>query len=159
MPISATIAKTAGEAVKSIMGGLDELITSKEEKLAIEAKMQEVIQNGMNTAVTLQAEIILAEAKGSWLQRNWRPIMALSFGFIVVATYFIFPVINLWLHNPDLKELISELKDNEGFWKLLTLMITGYAVGRTVEKVFGSEDKDENKNKVKGIFKRKRREE
>jgi hypothetical protein len=72
----------------------------------------------------LQTEIILAEANGNWLQRSWRPVLMLAFGFIVIYVKFIAPLFSLPI--PPL--------ENE-FWNLLQLGIGGYVVGRSVEKV------------------------
>ena len=75
----------------------------------------------------LQTDVILAEAKGNWLQRSWRPILMLAFGFIVIYVKFIAPLFGLPI--PTL--------ENE-FWDLLQLGIGGYVVGRSVEKVAGN---------------------
>ena len=72
----------------------------------------------------LQTDIILAEAKGNWLQRSWRPILMLAFGFIVIYVKFIAPLFSLPV--PPL--------ENE-FWNLLQLGIGGYVIGRTGEKI------------------------
>jgi len=75
----------------------------------------------------MQTEIIVAEAKGNWLQRSWRPILMLAFGFIVIYVKFVAPLF-------DLK--IPEL-ENE-FWNLLQIGIGGYVIGRTGEKMMKS---------------------
>ena len=75
----------------------------------------------------MQTEIIIAEAKGNWLQRSWRPILMLSFGFIVIYVKFVAPLFSLPI--PEL--------ENE-FWNLLQLGIGGYVIGRTGEKMMDS---------------------
>jgi len=162
MPISDIVAKAAKETVDGIMNGLDGLITSKEELKTIESELTKDITGKIKDVVGYQTDIILAEAKGSKLQRNWRPILALSFGFIVISTYFTFPIINLWLHNAELHALILELKDNTGFWSLMQLMIGGYVVSRGIEKVASTVTSNEPKEKkgfLGGIFKKKNKEE
>ena len=72
----------------------------------------------------MQTDIIIAEAKGNWLQRSWRPILMLSFGFIVIYVKFIAPLFGFTI--PPL--------ENE-FWDLLQLGIGGYVVGRSAEKI------------------------
>ena len=72
----------------------------------------------------LQTEVILAEANGNWLQRSWRPILMLAFGFIVIYVKFIAPLFSLPI--PPL--------ENE-FWNLLQIGIGGYVIGRTGEKM------------------------
>ena len=75
----------------------------------------------------MQTEIIVAEAKGNWLQRSWRPILMLAFGFIVIYVKFVAPLFNL--QSPEL--------ENE-FWNLLQLGIGGYVIGRSAEKIAGN---------------------
>lgn len=117
--------------IKDIGDILDENITTKEEKMTkineVADKMMEIL-NG-------QKDIILAEAAGSKLQRNWRPILALSFGFIVVSTYFIFPFMNIFIKNQEITSFILDLKSNNNFWTLLTVMIGGYTISRGLEKI------------------------
>ena len=72
----------------------------------------------------LQTEIIVAEANGNWLQRSWRPILMLCFGFIVMYVKFIAPLFELPI--PPL--------ENEGV-DLLLWGIGGYVVGRSAEKI------------------------
>jgi hypothetical protein len=72
----------------------------------------------------MQTDVIITEAKGNWLQRSWRPILMLAFGFIVIYVKFIAPLFGLPI--PPL--------ENE-FWNLLQLGIGGYVIGRTGEKM------------------------
>jgi hypothetical protein len=73
----------------------------------------------------MQTDIIIAEAKGNWLQRSWRPILMLSFGFIVIYTKFI---------SQLAPQLITPVLEPE-FWSLLKLGIGGYVIGRSGEKI------------------------
>lgn len=77
------------------------------------------------TAQELDAQkaIILAEAKGGWLQRNWRPLMMVFFAVLVGAHWFGFAPENLS------EDTIGDLYD------LVKIGIGGYVVGRSVEKV------------------------
>lgn len=144
----------AKELVGEVTNGLDELITSKEEKAQIEAKILETVNAHYAKLAGYQNEILLSESKGNWLQRSWRPILGLSFGFIVIATYFIFPFANIWIKSDDLHTLILELKDNDGFWSLLSLMIGGYTIGRSMEKIAGSDNAKEKAKGLKRFFKK-----
>ena len=72
----------------------------------------------------MQTEIIVAEAKGNFIQRSWRPILMLSFGFIVIYVKFAAPLFGL-----PIPELEIE------FWELLKIGIGGYVVGRSAEKI------------------------
>jgi hypothetical protein len=113
-----------GTVVKDLLGGLDKLFTSKEEKIKAENVIKQILIQKELELQKMQTEIILAEAKGNWLQRSWRPILMLAFGFIVIYVKFLAPLF-------DFK--IPEL-ENE-FWNLLQLGIGGYVVGRSAEKI------------------------
>ena len=66
------------------------------------------------------ARLIAAEAGGrSWLQRNWRPIIMLSFLALVIA---------------DSCGLLA-FRLSDAAWTLLQIGLGGYVVGRSVEKI------------------------
>lgn len=113
-----------GSVIKDLLGGLDNLFTSKEEKIKAENVIKQILIQKELELQKMQTEIIIAEAKGNWMQRSWRPILMLAFGFIVIYVKFVAPLF-------DLK--IPEL-ENE-FWNLLQLGIGGYVIGRTGEKM------------------------
>ncbi|QDP56127.1 MAG: hypothetical protein GOVbin3205_70 [Prokaryotic dsDNA virus sp.] len=116
-----------GSVVKDLLGGLDKLFTSKEEKIKAENVIKQILIQKELELQKMQTEIIVAEAKGNWLQRSWRPILMLSFGFIVIYVKFVGPLFNL---------RIPVLEDE--FWTLLQIGIGGYVVGRTGEKMMKS---------------------
>jgi len=113
-----------GTVVKDLMSGLDKLFTSKEEKILAENAIKQIIVQKQLELEKMQTEIIIAEAKGNWLQRSWRPILMLAFGFIVIYVKFLAPLFDFRI--PEL--------ENE-FWNLLQLGIGGYVVGRSAEKI------------------------
>ena len=71
-----------GSVVTDLLGGLDKLFTSKEEKIKAQNVIKEILVKKQIELQQLQTEIIVTEAKGNWLQRSWRPILMLAFGFI-----------------------------------------------------------------------------
>lgn len=103
---------------------IDNLFTSDEERLKAKNEVFKVLKEQQLELQRLQTEIIVAEAKGNWLQRSWRPILMLMFGFIVIYVKFIAPLFILPI--PPL--------ENE-FWNLLQIGIGGYVIGRTGEKM------------------------
>ena len=123
------------KAVQDVGGVIDNLSTSDEEKSAAKAQLSQIVLTALNEATKAQADVLKVELQGNWLQRSWRPLLALSFGFIIICMYFFFPIVNLWVESQDLQDLITELKDNDGFWNLMELMIGGYVFARTVDKV------------------------
>ncbi len=106
---------------------VDELHTSDEEKLKIQSILKKV-ENDFNGKVLeyesrlmeAQASIIRSEAGGqSWLQRNWRPIVMLTFLLLIICDSF------------DL--LVFRLADDA--WMLLQIGLGGYVIGRSAEKI------------------------
>jgi hypothetical protein len=116
-----------GSVVKDLMSGLDKLFTSKEEKILAENAIKQILIQKQLELQKMQTEIIVTEAKGNWLQRSWRPILMLAFGFIVIYVKFIAPLFDLRI--PEL--------ENE-FWNLLQIGIGGYVIGRSGEKMVRS---------------------
>ena len=116
-----------GGLVKEIGNVIDKLFTTEEERLKAKNEIFKVLQEQQLELQKLQTEIIVTEANGNWLQRSWRPILMLAFGFIVIYVKFIAPLFSL---------PIPPLEDE--FWNLLQLGIGGYVVGRSVEKVAGN---------------------
>ena len=114
----------SGNVVKEIGGIIDNLFTNDEERINAKNKIIQVLKEKELELQKMQTDIIIAEAKGNWLQRSWRPILMLAFGFIVIYVKFIAPLFSL---------PIPPLEDE--FWNLLQLGIGGYVVGRSVEKV------------------------
>lgn len=116
-----------GSVVKDLMSGLDKLFTSKEEKILAENAIKQILIQKQLELQKMQTEIIVTEAKGNWLQRSWRPILMLAFGFIVIYVKFFAPLFDLRI--PEL--------ENE-FWNLLQIGIGGYVIGRSGEKMVRS---------------------
>ena len=93
---------------------------------AAQAKMQllEMAQKGELAQLTASAEIVKAEAASNhWLAANWRPILMLTFGALIVARWFGWAAPNL-----SVEEYLK-------LWDIVQLGIGGYVVGRSVEKV------------------------
>lgn len=83
------------------------------------------------TQIEAQAKVLVAEITGeSWLQRNWRPMLMCAFGVIVVNNYVLVPYIRLL----DPAWAVS-LEIPPDMWGLLKLGLSGYIVGRSVEKI------------------------
>ena len=113
-----------GTVIKDLLGGLDKLFTSKEEKIKAENIIKQILIEKKLELHQMQTDVILAEAKGNWLQRSWRPILMLSFGFIVIYVKFLAPVFDLTIPKLEIE-----------FWELLKIGIGGYVVGRSAEKI------------------------
>lgn len=116
--------KQAADVVDQIGTVVDAVVTTDDEKLARKAELTKIVSDALNTAASFQKDVLLVELQGSWLQRNWRPLLMLTFGFIIFYAYFLSPVFHL----------NQVIMDNR-FWDILELGIGGYVIGRSVEKV------------------------
>lgn len=97
-----------------------------DESKKAEAKMQllEMAQKGELQELSARAEIIKTEAASEhWLAANWRPILMLTFGGLIVARWFGWAA-------PNLSEA-EYLK----LWTIVEFGIGGYVIGRSIEKV------------------------
>lgn len=115
------IIDSIGVAIEKTGEVFDKNFTSKEEILDKLTQAQEHLIN-------VKQAIILAEATGSKLQRNWRPALMILFGVIIAHSVMIAPILDhFWgIPRPEL---------TPDFWDVLKLSIGGYVIGRTGEKV------------------------
>ena len=113
-----------GNVLKEIGKVIDNIFTNDEERLQAKNELTRIIQSKELELQKMQTEVIVAEANGNWLQRSWRPILMLAFGFIVIYVKFIAPLFGFTI--PELEE---------DFWNLLQIGIGGYVVGRSAEKI------------------------
>lgn len=120
--------KIIGSGIKDTVGEvgnvIDKISTTDDERLAAKKEITEVITSFAKDIASSSAEVLKAEMNGNWLQRSWRPLVMLSFAFIVVYHYFLAPIFHFPM--PDLPEQ---------FWSLLEIGLGGYVIGRSVEKV------------------------
>ena len=121
-----------GEIIDAVSGAIDSLSTTAEEKLEAKQKLIQAQHQFQLQLVSLdnefaaqQAKVIEAEAKSeSWLAANWRPILMLTFTYIIAHNYVFAPLFSL-------KVLAIPVE----MWELLKIGVGGYVMGRTVEKV------------------------
>ena len=117
----------AAKLVKSVGGVIDNLHTSKEEKLAAEAKIKDLV---MGYEAEMQKQVTerwkMDMQSDSWLSKNIRPLVLI---FLVVSTVLLifidagiiqFEVKSSWV---DLLQLV------------LITVIGAYFGGRSIEKV------------------------
>jgi hypothetical protein len=117
-----------GNIVSKAMDVIDKMVPDKDlaTKLKHDFEVQVLNQDFsvLQKEIESQARIITAEAEGkSWLQRNWRPILMLTFTYVVAHNYIIAPLFSL-----------TRLELPPDMWELLKLGIGGYIIGRSVEK-------------------------
>ena len=109
---------------------IDALTTSNEEKSKAKAELTQIVMGSLNELANAQKDVLIAELTGSPIQRLWRPIVMLTFAFIVVFHYALYPVAMTF--NDELPVL--PFLDTK-FWTLLEIGMGGYVVGRSLEKI------------------------
>ena len=97
-------------------------------KAALHTRIMDIAHNEFLAAIKGQISIIMAEAQGHWLQRNWRPGLMVLFGIIIANNYIVFPYAVLFFEEAPKMDIPPEM------WSLLKIGLGGYVVGRTVEK-------------------------
>lgn len=126
-----------GDAIGAVVGqitkGLDELFTSPEERGAQRVKYMSKVLDTLVAQMQAQTQVIIAEAQGqSVLARNWRPGLMSIFGVIIAWNYVIRDIIGMFG-----VEMVT-LQIPPQMWTLLTLGVTGYIAGRSIEKTVGA---------------------
>lgn len=120
-----------GGALRPAFDLVDSLVTTDDERLKWKVALEK-IENDLkvegykyDTALTeARSSIIIAEAQSqSWMARNWRPIIMLMFGTLIV-------LIATGLMDVDALAAVPEQ-----LWRLLQIGIGGYIVGRSAEKI------------------------
>lgn len=103
---------------------IDRLWPDEEKKAQAKIALMEMAQKGELAEMQARAEIVKTEASSEhWLAANWRPVLMLTFGALIVARWFGFAA-------PELSEA-EYLK----LWSIVELGIGGYVIGRSFEKV------------------------
>ena len=117
----------AGELVESVGGVLDDLITSKEEKLEAKAKIKEMI---MKHEVEMEKQITdrwnADMQSDSWLSKNVRPMVLI---FLIVCTMLL-----IFIDAGAISFTVEE-KWTDLLQLVLITVIGAYFGGRSVEKV------------------------
>lgn len=96
-------------------------------------EVQKALLLALTNLWSQQGKVIIAEINSeSPLTRIWRPAVAVSFAFVLFWYAFFVPIAVGWLGAPPLAVGDKLL---EWIMTLLTISITGYIGGRSVEKV------------------------
>jgi hypothetical protein len=125
--LSTIFSSGATELVKGVGGIIDNLHTSKEEKLAAELKVKELISNyevEMEKTITDRWEADMNS--DSWLAKNIRPM---TLAFLVVST-----VLMIFIDAGTIKFVVED-KWTDLLQIVLITVIGAYFGGRSLEKV------------------------
>ncbi len=102
---------------------VDDVVEDKDEANALKFKIQKQLIETKSSELEAQAKIVLAEAQGSFLQRNWRPLLMIIFAGLVVAHWFGWTA-------PNIPESVQNSLLN-----IVMVGMGGYVMGRSAEKV------------------------
>ena len=125
--INKLLSAGAANLVKSVGGVLDNLTTSKEEKLAAELKIKDMIMGyeaEMQKQVTERWKVDMNS--DSWLSKNIRPIVLV---FLVVAT-----ILLIFIDAGTIRFVVED-KWTDLLQLVLITVIGAYFGGRSLEKV------------------------
>ena len=142
LPILGTIlsgigGKILGTAAETACDVIDQFVADKDLaarlKAEATARMMEIDATKFVAQIEAQQATLIAEIKGeSWIQRNWRPSVMLMFAAIIANNYIIFPYLSLF---DSTKDAVTQLDLPVVMWECLKLGLSGYIVGRSVEKI------------------------
>jgi len=103
---------------------IDRLFPDPAQRAQAQLALLEMQQKGELTELVERAGIVKTEAASDhWLAANWRPILMLVFGGLIVARWFGWAA-------PNLSEA-EYLK----LWSIVELGLGGYVIGRSAEKI------------------------
>ena len=112
--------KTVTNLVSAVGEIVDRLTLPGREKKQLETDLTRVFVEWEQRVMEARSAVLVEEARGTWLQRSWRPMVMLTFAVIVlVGTFVSLPI----------------LDDTSRFWDLLEIGLGGYVVGRSGEKI------------------------
>jgi hypothetical protein len=129
----------AGPVLDAVMEAFRTVQSRKMSETQARAEVEKALMNalrGMETAaIEARGKALLAEISGeSWLQRNWRPVVALTAFFSYWHIIVVIPHLVSWgwMAPPRFGE-----RGLENLFWLTTICAGGYIAGRTAEKIAG----------------------
>lgn len=129
-----------GPLVEAITSTIKAIEARKMTEAEIRGEMEKVVATTIERVATTELEarrdVLIAELRGeSWLQRTWRPLVAVTFAFVLLFYALILPIAVDWLGMPPVR-----VGDTLLGWIMTSVNIAlgGYIGGRTVEKVVRS---------------------
>ena len=102
---------------------VDDVVEDNDEANRVKLEIQRQLTENKSSELETSAKIVLAEAQGSWLQRNWRPLLMVTFTGLIVAHWF-------GLTAPNIPESVQNSLLN-----IVMVGVGGYVVGRSGEKI------------------------
>jgi len=118
--------------IDTVNGVIGKFVPDPAEKLALQsqiatatAELQSKMIDADRALADAQASVITAEVKSdSWLAKNWRPILMLTFTFIIAWNYIFVPILG-----------VTAAAIPADMWTLMKIGVGGYVIGRSGEKI------------------------
>jgi len=107
------------EIATNVGNAIDKTTSNDGEKMSLKNETVDLVTKKMNSLLEMKKEAVELETKGSWLQKNWRPITMLCMVGIIIKTAF----------TGDLSAVPDQ------YWSLLKIGLGGYVFGRSAEKI------------------------
>lgn len=121
---------------------INKFISRKEDQLRAQAEIERIqkdfeakILDNQNNLLTAQKDLVLAEVKGYWFQRNWRPALMWIIILIIANNYLIAPLVNQIATIFGSTAILPLLDLPDKLFNLMTIGLGGYVVGRSAEKI------------------------
>ena len=128
-----------GEAVKGVTDLVGKFVEDPDKANELETEIKKSLMGIEKQLIQSQTAVIVAEAKSqSFIAKNWRPMIMLIFGAIILNNYILFPYIQLFGGTAIKLDLPPAM------WELLKIGIGGYIVRRTGEKMVDTYAKNRN---------------
>lgn len=121
-------------------GIIDQLILDKDQANALKGAIMGKVIDASAASDERMGEAIVADAKSdSWLQRSWRPIIALICGFCILKVSLLFLFIAIAAQSGvDVTPMVEALNSSrwfvEGIVYTSLVYLLGYGAARTGEK-------------------------
>lgn len=126
------IASAVGSILNPVRDIIDEISTTDEERMKLQQRLDEIeneakqdMYKHVQSITNAQKEVLITEMKGSFFQRNWRPHLMYVFMLILVNNFVAVTYIPGAEYIPF----------PNAFWGLMTLAVSGYIGGRSIEKL------------------------
>ena len=68
-----------GSIEGKVLDIVDDVVEDKDEANRLKFEIQRQLIEKKSSELEASAKIVLAEAQGSWFQRNWRPLLMVTF--------------------------------------------------------------------------------
>jgi hypothetical protein len=123
----------AGPLIGKLVGLVVEFQKRKATEAEVRAEVEKTIMQTFADVSREQADVIKAEINGeNWLQRNWRPLTAICFAFVVFFYGILSPILVGWFGFPPVRvgdDLLRWIMD------AVVICLGGYIGGRSLEKI------------------------